>query len=591
MVEAVRLVIWDLDETFWRGTLSEEGITQYVQEHHDIVVALAHRGIISSICSKNDRAAVQSILTDHGIWEYFIFPSIDWTSKAARIESIIDAVQLRAPTVMFIDDNPLNRREVKARIPDIQVESELFIAGMLGDPRFIGKDDRGQTRLEQYKLLEKRKADELSSGSDNDAFLKSCDIRVSIEYDVERHIDRAVELINRTNQLNFTKKRLPSDPVEAARELRADLNVYSHQVGLVRVQDNYGDYGFVGFFMLKSVGKVHSLIHYCFSCRTLGMGVEKWFYDKLGSPGIEIQGEVLTDLKAARTIDWIEWDLQQDVGRDGDGKLFRDVRLRGGCDLDALLHYFRKDADTSFSETNYLKFPLFVRRDTTTNLLLALDNPSNSVREALSRVEIGDDELSTGIFDEGCEDTLIILSAWADVYAPIYRHKALGFEYTICLNNLFFAHVTWMTPENMTQFLQDLNVPHDERPAYHRIHDQLRTEYDCVGVLDEDRIRANWEKIVKWLPPEAHLCVIHPSAHRYDEKSASQVALYKRAVEEVVGKHERIMVVDVTDHMTGLADTQDHFSDHLDRMVYFKLYQEIRSKWIDMRNRRTHAAM
>ena len=44
--ENVRLVIWDLDETFWKGTLSEGGIEEYVQANHDLVVALARRGIV-----------------------------------------------------------------------------------------------------------------------------------------------------------------------------------------------------------------------------------------------------------------------------------------------------------------------------------------------------------------------------------------------------------------------------------------------------------------------------------------------------------------------------------------------------------------
>ena len=46
--EAIRLVIWDLDETFWDGTLTEGGIA-YRRDHHDLVVELARRGIMSSI--------------------------------------------------------------------------------------------------------------------------------------------------------------------------------------------------------------------------------------------------------------------------------------------------------------------------------------------------------------------------------------------------------------------------------------------------------------------------------------------------------------------------------------------------------------
>ena len=62
--EPVRLVIWDLDETFWQGTLTEGGI-QYDRTIHDIVVELARR-IVSSICSKNDFAAVKAILHREG---------------------------------------------------------------------------------------------------------------------------------------------------------------------------------------------------------------------------------------------------------------------------------------------------------------------------------------------------------------------------------------------------------------------------------------------------------------------------------------------------------------------------------------------
>ena len=103
--EPIRLIIWDLDETFWSGTLTEGGIT-YRPEIHDTVVALAHRGIISAICSKNDLAPVRDILQAHGIWDYFVFPSIDWSPKGPRLRALVDALQLRPETIAFIDDNP-----------------------------------------------------------------------------------------------------------------------------------------------------------------------------------------------------------------------------------------------------------------------------------------------------------------------------------------------------------------------------------------------------------------------------------------------------------------------------------------------------
>ena len=50
----------------------------------------------------------------------------------------------------------------------------------------------------KYKLLEQRKADEQAADGDTEAFLRSCNIVVEIEHDITPHLDRAIELINRT---------------------------------------------------------------------------------------------------------------------------------------------------------------------------------------------------------------------------------------------------------------------------------------------------------------------------------------------------------------------------------------------------------
>ena len=121
--------------------------------------------------------------------------------------------------------------------------------------------------LKQYKLLEARKrAESAADGPDNTDFLRRSNIRVRIEHHIEAHIERAVELINRTNQLNFTKRRLPEvDLAEAARQLLEAVNGFDTQAGLVHVEDNYGDYGFVGLYVLRQTVRPGSgLQHFCF---------------------------------------------------------------------------------------------------------------------------------------------------------------------------------------------------------------------------------------------------------------------------------------------------------------------------------------
>ncbi len=343
MAEPVRLLIWDLDETFWRGVLVEGGI-EIVERHGEIVVELARRGIVSSICSKNEAGEVEARLVALGLWDYFVAPSIDWTPKGPRIQALIETLGLRPATVMFIDDNPLNLEEARRFCPQLQVRGVDGLGDLLDDPLFAGKDDRELSRLKQYKLLEKRRADVRSAGGDLASFLRDCRIEVEIEVDVEPHIDRFIELINRTNQLNFTKRRLPEDIDAARAEIGLRLKSFHHQAALVRVRDRYGDHGYCGAYVHNSSG--NWLEHFAFSCRILGLGVERWLYQKLGRPLISIQGEVQADLRDPTPVDWIAqaaWGAPGAAA--GPAKAIGRVTARGSCDLSAILHYLRYDCD------------------------------------------------------------------------------------------------------------------------------------------------------------------------------------------------------------------------------------------------------
>src|SRR5262249_7003492 len=122
-VEPVRLVIWDLDETFWKGTLSEGGIT-FCPRNRDIVIALAERGIISTICSKNDLEPVRDILKEHEVWDYFVFPSVNWGSKGPRLQ----ALERGYPA-------PPRNRPADRRHPDEPQRGAVLRAGYAGRRR------------------------------------------------------------------------------------------------------------------------------------------------------------------------------------------------------------------------------------------------------------------------------------------------------------------------------------------------------------------------------------------------------------------------------------------------------------------------
>lgn len=333
---SVKMVIWDLDETFWGGTLSE-GEIQIRPANVQMVKTLSERGIVSSICSKNNFEDARRVLEKAAIWSYFVFPRIEFTAKGALIAAIIEQANLRPDNVLFLDDNPLNRREAAHYAPNLMVADPDEILPVLLDlPEARGKDDAALTRLNQYKQLERKAADFAAATGSNEEFLRSCGIRVQLDYDIEPHFDRVVELINRSNQLNFTKKRIAGQTGEA--KLRAMLRRRDVHAGIVRVSDRYGDYGIAGFYLVIRDADVHALEQFVFSCRTMNMGIEQFIYERLGKPPCKIVEPVANGLQSFDKVDWIALD-------DGDGKAGMEeisddkLMLIGGCDLLQLASY------------------------------------------------------------------------------------------------------------------------------------------------------------------------------------------------------------------------------------------------------------
>ena len=96
--DKIKLVIWDLDETFWNGTISEDTI-KIPEKHRELMVQLTDIGIVNSICSKNDFEPTMAYLKDQGLADYFVFPSINWNPKGQRVKQLIEDMQLRTVNV------------------------------------------------------------------------------------------------------------------------------------------------------------------------------------------------------------------------------------------------------------------------------------------------------------------------------------------------------------------------------------------------------------------------------------------------------------------------------------------------------------
>jgi FkbH-like protein len=566
--EAIRLIIWDLDETFWKGTLTEGGI-DYVDAHHHMVIELTRRGIMNSICSKNDTEPVKQILEEKGLWDYFIFPSINWEPKGPRLAALVNAVQLRAPTIMFIDDNHLNRNEAVFFVPEMQVLAETALPMLLSDPRFKGKDDRALSRLAQYKLLEARSRNKVES-SDNRAFLKSSNIMVEIDHNIEENLDRVVELINRTNQLNFTKKRLSEDMEVAKREITVRLAMWNTQAGLVSVRDRFGDYGYIGVYVMHSDGDGSELEHYCFSCRTLGMAVETWLYERLRKPKLKINGEVLTDLFAAHEeIDWIN------TSGDSSGALREQlagrILVRGGCEMQCVSHYLALNAKEVVGEFNIVRDGLPIRLDHLAFLRYAFSGLSAEMLTEAEKLNYRSTDFRSVL--ASCPDNfdVCVFSLWVNANHATYAHTMLPLRVPYSL--------PWGDNSMDARDRSDLDLKsHKMHDAVMHGIDALREAYvwsrpSIAGFKDDlDYILAN-------IPLRTTIFFVLAMEQVLDKEgvaiSRPHFIAQNEVIATVAAKRPNVHLLKIDEFVSDPNEIMDGV--HFDRMVYYRLYQEIAS--------------
>lgn len=129
--DAVKMVCVYLDDTMWRGVIAErqewdhEVTSGWPLGLMEALVTLRRRGIILAIVSKNDPATIAKIWPDVlGNWismDNFAIHKIGWGSKAESVREAIEEANILPESVVFIDDNPVERAAVSGALPGIRV--------------------------------------------------------------------------------------------------------------------------------------------------------------------------------------------------------------------------------------------------------------------------------------------------------------------------------------------------------------------------------------------------------------------------------------------------------------------------------------
>lgn len=485
-ITKTKLIIWDLDDTFWKGTLSEGGV-EFLPEMISFIEELTLKGIMNSICSKNDFESVKNEFINKGfkrVWDLFIFPSINWLPKGERVKNIINDMNLRAENVILIDDNISNLNEAKFYSPEIMTAHPDEIKKISEELYLVNDYDFEHTRLKQYKILEEKSA--ARGESSNEEFLRACGIKICIKHDCLENIERLKKLISRTNQLNFTKFR----------DENLEETIKNNESGYVIAEDKFGNYGICGFYVLGG----NKLIHFLFSCRIMNMGIEQFLYNFLGKPELNIQGEVASNLEG--NPDWIEVVDNLEVKKtEKPQKSDINILFKGPCDLYSVLSYIKTDfnIDTEFPYWN--KKLIYILAHTHTAFIEQTHKFSaEKINQLTSRFPFpSPDEFKTKFFDPKYK--LIFLSLLTTTHSGLYINKEDG-SYVL----FGFADCDITDENNWEKILAPL--PPEAREPNIIMLREFKENYTFAGNPPVETVIKNLDYIRKNLSPETKLVLI-----------------------------------------------------------------------------------
>lgn len=544
----IKCIIWDLDNTIWNGILLEDKCV-YPNKSIDLIKLTYEKGIVNSICSKNSFDSAYKKLQEIELWNYFVFVSLNYESKGQRIANQISKMHFRPENVLFIDDEIQNLKEVEYYCPGIMISQPYIIAELIRYFKSISSDSLGKERIEKYRRLEEMNIDKEKYNSNED-FLKDAAIVVEINNDCENQLYRICDLNNRSNQLNFTKRRCNQE------QLWQDI-MMSDDSGYISVRDKYGDYGIVGFFCVMN----NRLIHFCFSCRIMNMGVEQYIYYGLNKPFIDIEGEVGSDLHD-NNFEWINL-LNNKRILETIGKSRLNIMLKGSCDFRRMQLYLPSNME--------YEVPYVVNNK---NIVYQTGIPTMAMSLLYSRDEIIQLASKTPFFSELYYQSSIFEKQFDVVFLSlislgnlgVYKHKDKNFFLSMGLPS-----EPMYLQEFQCNYMKDGKYANGFENTVQQF-DYLRDNFDYVNdFYIEEYFEDHLDYVVTKIKAKKIVLVLG-NEERYKENKSVSGNVFS-AINKIVQEHKwhgNIEVINISDFIKNDCDVVNHFN-HFTSKVYYEL--------------------
>ena len=287
-----KCLVLDLDNTLWGGVIGDDGLEgiklgegSAVGEAHlalqRYAKQLSERGIILAVCSKNEPRTAEAAFDNHPEMllkrrDIAAFVA-NWNDKAENLKLIANKLNIGVDSLVFVDDNPVERARIRERLPMVAVPelpddvsnyvSCLAAAGYFEAVAFTTED---RQRVELYAAEAERGA-LLESSQSMDDFLAG--LKMSVAYDsfTPVSLTRVVQLINKTNQFNTTTRRYSSEEVSSIVDSPEAITLQ------FRLIDRFGDNGLVSAMIMRQSAEqpdAFEIENWVMSCRVFGREFE-----------------------------------------------------------------------------------------------------------------------------------------------------------------------------------------------------------------------------------------------------------------------------------------------------------------------------
>jgi FkbH-like protein len=285
---AKKCLLLDLDNTLWGGVVGEDGVAglrigagdpvgEAFLDFQRALLDVKSRGVLLGIVSKNNREDVEEAfrrLTMPLSLEDFAVTRIDWQHKHANIAAAAAELNIGLESVVFADDNPVERELVRQMLPDVELlelppdpagYADVLLDCWHFDKLVVTEEDARKTA--QYRENAAR-ARQREAAKDLASFLESLETSIEIGPAGDAELPRLHQLFGKTNQFNATTKRYTH--AELGQFARSDDWLFEW----LRVRDRFGDLGLVGAWLVRLDGEEPEIDSFLLSCRALGREVE-----------------------------------------------------------------------------------------------------------------------------------------------------------------------------------------------------------------------------------------------------------------------------------------------------------------------------